>query len=85
MKTHKERVAHRISIIEGHIKAIKRMIDEDGYCVDIVLQSLAVQKALKKLDMVIIEEHMKSCVVDQIKSGKSESAIKELLDIYKLN
>ncbi|MBI2357051.1 metal-sensitive transcriptional regulator [Candidatus Dojkabacteria bacterium] len=85
MKTHKEKVVHRMKIIKGHVNAIERMIEEDAYCVDIVLQSLAVQKALKKLDMVIIENHMTTCLVDQIKEGKSESAVKELLDIYKLN
>ena len=85
MKTHKEKVTHRIQIIEGHIKAIKRMIESDGYCVDIVLQSLAVQKALKKLDGVIIENHIRTCLVEQIKKGKSEEAVKELLDIYKLS
>ncbi len=85
MQTHKEKIAHRIKIIEGHIKAIAKMIEHDEYCVDIVLQSLAVQKALKNLDMVIIENHMKTCLIDQIRNGESEKATKELLDIYKLN
>ncbi len=84
MATSQEKKLHRIKIIVGHIKAIQKMIEEDKYCVDIVLQSLAVQKALRNLDMVIIEDHMNSCVVDQIKKGKSKDAIKELLDIYKL-
>lgn len=85
MQTHKEKITHRIKIIEGHVKAISKMIENDAYCVDIVLQSLAVQKALKKLDMTIIEDHMKSCLIDQIKNGETEKATKELLDIYKLN
>ncbi|HVX93156.1 MAG TPA: metal-sensing transcriptional repressor [Candidatus Dojkabacteria bacterium] len=85
MKTLKDKKLHRIKIISGHIKAIQKMIEQDQYCVDIVLQSLAVQKALRNLDMTIIEDHMNSCVVEQIKEGKSKQAIKELLDIYKLN
>lgn len=85
MQTHKEKITHRIKIIEGHIKAIATMIENDAYCVDIVLQSLAVQKALKKLNMTIIEEHMNTCLIDQIKRGQTEKATKELLDIYKLN
>ncbi|HRI05929.1 MAG TPA: metal-sensing transcriptional repressor [Candidatus Dojkabacteria bacterium] len=84
MKTHKEKLTHRIKIIEGHIKAIKNMIENDEYCVDIVLQSLAVQKSLKGMDMQIIEDHLKSCVADQIKNGEEQKAIKELLDIYNL-
>lgn len=85
MKTDREKIVHRMKIIKGHVNAIERMIESDQYCVDIVLQSLAVQKALKKLDMAVIEQHMKSCVVDQIKDGNVDEAIKELMEIYKLN
>lgn len=85
MKTDREKIVHRMKIIKGHVNAIERMIENDQYCVDIVLQSLAVQKALKKLDMAVIEQHMKSCVVDQIKDGNVDDAIKELMEIYKLN
>ena len=85
MKTHKEKVGHRIKIIQGHLKAIAKMIEEDKYCVDIVMQSLAVQKSLKELDKVIIEDHMKSCLVNEIKNGKEDKAIKELLEIYKFS
>lgn len=84
VKTHKEKIIHRIQIIEGHIKAIKSMIDQDAYCVDIVLQSLAVQKALKGLDSLIVTQHLKTCMIDQIKNGKEDQAIKELNEIYKL-
>lgn len=75
---------HRIKIIEGHIKAIKKMIEQDAYCVDIVHQSLAVQKALKKLDSKIIESHLNTCVIDQVKNGNSKKAVDELLNIYDL-
>lgn len=85
MKADREKIVHRMKIIKGHVNAIERMIENDQYCVDIVLQSLAVQKALKKLDMAVIEQHMKSCVVDQIKDGNVDDAIKELMEIYKLN
>lgn len=84
MKTKKEQISHRIRIIEGHIKAIKNMIDSDAYCVDIVLQSLAVQKALKGLDSLIITQHLQTCMIDQIKNGKEDQAVKELISIYKL-
>lgn len=82
--TSKENSLHRLKIISGHIKAIQQMVEDDDYCVDIVHQSLAVQKALKKLDTVIIEEHLKTCVVDQIKSGNVEETTKELLRLYEL-
>jgi DNA-binding FrmR family transcriptional regulator len=58
------------------------MIEEDKYCLDIVHQSRAVQKALKKLDEKIIEDHLENCVVDQIKSGDEEKTKDELLILF---
>ena len=58
------------------------MIEEDRYCVDIVHQSLAVQKSLKKLDTLIMSDHIKHCVVDQAKEGNSEKITEELLKIF---
>lgn len=60
------------------------MIDSDAYCVDIVLQSLAVQKSLKGLDSAIITQHLNTCMIAQIKDGKEAQAVDELLSIYKL-
>ena len=65
----KKQKLHRIKIIKGHIDAIERMINEDAYCIDVVHQSLAVQKALKKLDMAIMSGHIQHCVIDQARSG----------------
>lgn len=81
-KTVKDRTLHRIKIIKGHLKSIEDMIESDKYCVDIVHQSRAVQKALKKLDLLIIEEHLGSCVVKQIKNGKENQSIEELLRLF---
>lgn len=78
----KEDKIHRIKIIKGHVEAIERMIAEDAYCIDIVHQSQAVQKALKKLDAVIMENHIKSCVVEQAREGNFQKIVDELLGIY---
>lgn len=77
-----KKLVHRIKIIQGHLKSIEKMISEDAYCVDIVHQSRAVQKALKKLDMQVIENHLNHCVVDQIKNGEEKKSIKELLTLF---
>ncbi len=82
MKSSKDSILHRIKIIKGHLNAIERMIETDTYCIDIVHQSLAVQKALKKLDSVVIADHIKHCVVAQAKEGNSEKITQELLKIY---
>ena len=78
----KEKALHRIKIIKGHLNSIETMIQEDQYCLDIVHQSRAVQKALKKLDQKIVEDHLNTCVVDQIKSGQEKKTTEELLRLF---
>lgn len=78
----KERALHRVKIIQGHVKKVLEMLERDEYCVDIVHQSRAVQSALKKLDLLIIEDHLSSCVVDQIRNGEIKSSTEELLKLF---
>ena len=82
MQTKKQTNLHRIKIIEGHLKAIERMIERDEYCVNVLHQSMAVQKALKKLDAEIMENHLRHCVIEQAKEGKDKKIVDELLAIY---
>lgn len=58
------------------------MIENDEYCIKVIHQSLAVQKALKKLDMEIMENHLNHCVLEKTKGEDSQKAVKELIDIY---
>ena len=81
-KDTKTRALHRTKIILGHLKKVQKMIESDSYCVDIVHQSRAIQSALKKLDLLIIEEHLSTCVIDQIKNGETERTSEELLKLY---
>lgn len=78
----KQRAVHRTKIIQGHLKKILSMLEDDEYCLDIVHQSRAVQSALKKLDILIIENHLKTCVVDQIRNGEEEKTTEELLKLF---
>lgn len=80
--TVKSRAIHRIKIVQGHLKKIQKMIESDQYCVDIVHQSRAVQSALKKLDLIIIEEHLKTCVIEDIKNGEEKQTTEELLTLF---
>lgn len=80
--SHKSQTLHRIKIIQGHLKAIEKMIEGDVYCVDIIHQSIAVQKALKKLDLAIMEGHIRHCVVDQAKNGDEKKIVDDLLSLY---
>lgn len=80
--TTKARALHRISIIKGHLQAVEKMLQDDKYCVDIIHQSRAVQKALKQLDMLIMENHLQTCVVRQIKDGQMRKSTSELLRLF---
>jgi DNA-binding FrmR family transcriptional regulator len=77
-----KKALHRIKIIQGHLQSIQTMIEEDTYCVDIIHQSRAVQKSLKKLDLFLLEDHLKTCVKHHMQNGKDELATEELLRLY---
>lgn len=85
LQTSKEKAIHRLRIIRGHIDAIEKMVNDDRYCVDVIMQSRAVQKALKKFDKLILKGHLDHCLVDQIKAGKEADTVEELLSIYDMN
>lgn len=82
LKTTRERALHRLKITQGHIASISKMIEDDAYCLDVVHQSRAVQKALHKLDLMLIEDHLKHCVVDQMNSGQEQKSVEELLKLF---
>ena len=84
---HKERsekeyrdLINRLNRIEGQIRGIKGMIERDAYCTDILTQVAAVSAALNSFNKVLLENHMKTCVVRDIKEGKEET-VDELMKI----
>ncbi|MBN1778741.1 MAG: metal-sensitive transcriptional regulator [Candidatus Buchananbacteria bacterium] len=80
--TTKARALHRLKIIKGHLESIEKMVEQNKYCIDIVHQSRAVQKALQKLDLLIINDHLNHCVVRQIKNGQEQKSTSELLKLF---
>ena len=70
---------NRLSRIEGQVRGIKKMVENDVYCPDILIQVSAVNAALNSFNKVLLAEHLRSCVVDDIKAGKEEDAIDELV------
>ena len=72
----------RINRIIGQLNGIKNMIDQNRYCGDILTQIAAVESALSSVGYIILDEHMKTCVVDDVKAGKKET-LDELLDLMK--
>lgn len=77
-----ERILHRLKITQGHLKKVIKMVEEDDYCIDVIHQSRAVQRALSEADSLILEQHLKTCVSDAIKKGKSKEAIGEIMNVF---
>ena len=75
----------RLNYIEGHLQGIKKMVSDDKYCVDVLKQTLAVRRAIEKLETIILEGHLKTHVVEGIKEGHEEDILGELLDLYELS
>lgn len=78
----KNTLKRRLSIIEGQVRGIKQMIDDNRYCGDILIQLLAVNKALQSLENIILESHLEKCISNQIKEGNTE-VTKEIMELFK--
>lgn len=83
----KRRALHRSKILQGQLKGVEKMIDNEEYCMAIITQSLAIQKSLSSLNKLILENHLRTHIKDNLSSGKEkeqEEAINELLGLYEL-
>lgn len=82
-KTEKERILHRFKISLGHLKKTIAMLESGAYCVDVIHQSKAVQKALREADQIILENHLTTCAAKAIREGREKKAIEEIMSIIK--
>ena len=84
----KRRVLHRTKIILGQMRGLEKQITDDIYCMDVLTQSLAIQKSLASLNKLILERHLRTHIADKMTSGdeaQQSKAIEELLNLYELN
>jgi len=79
----KQAAVNRLKRIEGQVRGIQKMIEEDRYCVDILVQISAINAALKKVGFSIVERHTKHCVSSAVKAGTGDEAIEELMEVMK--
>jgi DNA-binding FrmR family transcriptional regulator len=80
-----EEALKRLKIIEGHMRGVTRMVEEDAYCIDIIRQIQAVQAALNKVSTAILENHLNSCVTTAIRGedpSERERVLKEITDMF---
>lgn len=82
----KKRALHRSRILQGQLRGIEKMIENEDYCVDIITQSLAVQKSLRSLNKLLVENHLRTHVTDMFDAGGDdrEKAMAELLAVFEL-
>lgn len=83
----KKRALHRTKILEGQMRGLEKMIENEDYCMDIITQSLAIQKSLRSLNKLLVENHLRTHVTDMFAEGgeQREMAVDELLKVYELN
>ena len=84
MNTNKTKVVRRLQIIEGQVRGLREMIENDTYCIDVITQSSAIKQGLSNVENILMEHHLSHCVVKQIKEGKPDKAVDEVLKVYKL-
>ena len=84
MKAEKAELDARLASIEGHIKGIRKMVQEDTYCVDVMKQTFAVERALQKFEAEMLRGHLSTCVPTGFKQGRNEAMIDELSDLFAL-
>ncbi len=84
MTTQKQKILRRLKLIEGQIRGIYKMTENDTYCIDIITQTSAVKQGLSNIEDLLLEEHLSHCVVNQIQKGQTKKAVDEVLKVYKL-
>jgi DNA-binding FrmR family transcriptional regulator len=85
MKTEiKKGVMKRLKIIEGQVRGLQKMVEDEKYCVDVITQASAVRESLSGIERLMLENHLSTHVIHQIKHGKSDQAINEIMKIYRL-
>lgn len=78
-------IVRRLKSIEGHVRGVQRMVEEGTYCIDIVNQITAVQRALKKVNALVLDQHLHSCVTDAMRGPDAEAreqVLDELLEVF---
>ena len=75
---------HRHNRIEGQVRGIKKMVEKDAYCPDILIQVSAVNAALNSFNKVLLANHIRTCVADDIRDGKDETIDELVMTLQKL-
>ena len=80
----KSKAIRRLKIVEGQIRGLQKMVEDEKYCIDIITQASAIKEALSGIEDIILENHLTTHVIHQIKHGEDKKAVQEILKVYKL-
>ena len=80
----KKKALRRLKIIQGQLKGLAQMVEDEKYCVDIITQSSAIKEALSGVDNLMLQNHLATHVLNQMRTGKEKKATGEMLKLYKL-
>jgi DNA-binding FrmR family transcriptional regulator len=78
-------IVRRLKSVEGHVRGVQRMVEEGVYCIDVVNQIVAIQRALKKVSGLVLDQHLHSCVTDAMRGPDAtarERVLGELLEVF---
>ena len=82
---HTSDVLRRLKSVEGHVRGVQKMVSEDAYCIDVVNQVLAIQRALKKVSSLVLDQHLHHCVTHAIQGAdedEREQVLRELIAVF---
>jgi CsoR family transcriptional regulator, copper-sensing transcriptional repressor len=77
-------VLKRLNFIDGHLAGIRRMVEADKYCVDVLKQTYAVRRAIEKMESIMLSGHLHTCVVEGIREGRDDAVLNELSELYEM-
>ncbi len=78
-------VLRRLKSVEGHVRGVQRMVEDDAYCIDVVNQIVAIQRALKKVSALVLDGHLHSCVTEAVRGQDVENrerVLSELMQVF---
>ena len=84
----RQRVLTRLRSVAGHIQGVERMVEEGAYCIDIVRQTLAVQRAIDRVNGILLGDHLEHCATTAIQSGDAaerQRTIREILEVFEMS
>lgn len=82
--TNAKKILQRLNIAEGQIRGLRELISSGAYCIDVITQTSAIKQALSGVEDMLLENHLSTCAINQIKKGNESKAIEEIIKVYKL-